>query len=237
MSKIIIDKKNKRHYWESGDLHIEEGSITEKEIKKNCSTVSTNLGKVLHKFEAQFPDKVQDLKRGPATIIPKDIGTIIATTGINSKSKIVDAGSGSGILAAYLSNITDSVTTYEINKKHFKISKSNLKKIGSKAKIKNQDISEGIKEINLDLITLDLPEPGPILKHAHTSLKSGAYLVCYLPSITQVHELIKDSKKHNFILEKVSETLEREWPVKDKVCRPNHQMLGHTAFLVFFRKY
>jgi tRNA (adenine57-N1/adenine58-N1)-methyltransferase len=237
MSKIIIDKKNRRHFWKSGDLHIEEGTIKEKEIKRKCSKVSTHLGKILTKFDSKFPDIIHEFKTGPAIIIPKDIGTIISNTGVNSKSKIVDAGTGSGILAAHLSNITDNVTTYEANKKHFKIAKANLKKISSKAKIKNEDISKGIKEKNLDLITLDLPNPDKILSHATKSLKSGAYLVCYLPNITQVQELLKSAKNHQFILEKITETLEREWTINDKICRPKHQMLGHTAFLVFFRKY
>tara|TARA_Y100000310_G_scaffold274415_1_gene290432 strand:- start:295 stop:1008 length:714 start_codon:yes stop_codon:yes gene_type:complete len=237
MSKIIIDKKNRRHFWKSGDLHIEEGTIKEKEIKRKCSKVSTHLGKILKKFDSKFPDIINEFKTGPAIIIPKDIGAIISNTGINSKSKIVDAGSGSGILAAYLSNITSNVTTYEINKKHFKISKANLKKIGSKAKIKNEDISKGISEKNLDLITLDLPDPEKILQHAVKSLKSGAYLVCYLPNITQVQELLKHTRNNHLILEKITETIEREWIIKDRICRPNHQMLGHTAFLAFFRKY
>ncbi|MBT6044641.1 tRNA (adenine-N1)-methyltransferase, partial [Candidatus Woesearchaeota archaeon] len=98
-------------------------------------------------------------------------------------------------------------------------------------------VSEGIDEPNLDLITLDLPDPENILKHAESSLNSGAYLVCYLPSITQVQSIIKASKKYNFILEKAIETIEREWVVQDRICRPKHQILGHTAFLVFFRKY
>jgi tRNA (adenine57-N1/adenine58-N1)-methyltransferase len=68
-------------------------------------------------------------------------------------------------------------------------------------------------------------------------LKSGAYLVCYLPNITQVQDLIQESKKHQFLLEKTIELIEREWTIQKRICRPKHQILGHTAFLVFFRKY
>ena len=237
MSKIIIDKQNRWHFWKSGDLHLEEGVIKEKELKRKCSKVSTHLGKILKKFDSKFPDDIKSLSRGPAIINPKDIGTIISNTGINSKSKIVDAGAGSGFLAGYLSNITDNVTTYEKNRNHYIMAKKNLKKINPNVKIKNKDISEGISEKNLDLITLDLPNPEEVLPHAVKSLKSGAYLVCYLPNITQVQELLKHTKKHQLILEKITETLEREWTIKDRICRPKHQMLGHTAFLIFFRRY
>jgi tRNA (adenine57-N1/adenine58-N1)-methyltransferase catalytic subunit len=236
MSKILI-KKGKRFFWKSSDLHTNEGMIKEKDIKSSKNKVKTNLNQEFIKFNASFPDEINNLQRGPAVVIAKDAGSIITHTGINPKSKVVDAGSGSGFLAAYLSNISPFVTTYEKNNQHFKIAKSNLKKLNSKAKIKNKDVSEGIDEKNLDLITLDLPEPQNILKHAEKSLKSGAYLVCYLPNITQVQELIKKSKNFNLYLEKVIETIERPWKIQKEICRPEHQILGHTAFLVFFRKY
>ncbi len=235
--KVLINSNGKRFLWKSGDLHTEDGIIKESDIKNKSNQIESNIGKKLIKFEAKFQDHLKELRSGPATVNAKDAGTIIAQTGINSKSKIVDAGSGSGFLAAYLSNVTDNITTYEKNNKHFKIAKTNLKQIAPKVIIKNGDVSEGIDETNLDLITLDLPDPEDILIHAEKSLNSGGYLVCYLPSITQVQSVINASKNHNLILEKVLETIEREWTIRDRICRPNHQMLGHTAFLVFFRKY
>jgi tRNA (adenine57-N1/adenine58-N1)-methyltransferase catalytic subunit len=237
MSKILINKTGKRFFWKSNDLHTNEGMIKEKDIKSSKNKVKTNMNQEFIKFNSSFQDEINNLQRGPAVVIAKDAGSIIANTGINPKSKIVDAGSGSGFLAAYLSNISQNVTTYEKNTKHFNIAKANLKKLNSNAKIKNKDVSEAIDEKNLDLITLDLPEPSKILKHAEKSLKSGAYLVCYLPNITQVQELIKKSKSFNFYLEKTIETIERPWKITKEICRPEHQILGHTAFLVFFRKY
>ena len=87
----------------------------------------------------------------------------------------------------------------------------------------------------MDLITLDLLEPWKAIKHAEKSLKSGAFLVAYLPTITQVIAFIKNLNS-NFYLWKVSEILEREWSVENLRVRPKNKMLGHTAFLVFTRK-
>lgn len=235
--KVITNSKGKRFLWKSGDLHTEDGIIKESDIRNRSPKIKSSIKKELVKFEAKFQDQLKELRPGPATVNAKDAGTIIAQTGINSKSKIVDAGSGSGFLAAYLANITNNVTTYEKNTEHYKLAKSNLKKLSPKVKIKNKDVSEGIDETDLDLITLDLSNPEEILSHATKSLNSGAYLACYLPNITQVQSLIQASKKHNLILEKVLETIEREWTIQDRICRPKHQILGHTAFLVFFRKY
>ena len=104
-----------------------------------------------------------------------------------------------------------------------------------KVEIKNKDIYNGIDEKNVDLITLDLLEPWRALSHVLSSLKSGGFLVCYLPTITQVMELVKNLD-NNFYLWKISEVLEREWTVDNLKVRPNNHMLGHTAFLAFARK-
>ena len=239
MSKILINKKRKRFFWKSNDLHTNEGLLKEKDIKSTASKIKTNMNKEFIKFNASFADEINNLKRGPAIVLAKDAGQIIAHTGINPKSKIVDAGAGSGFLAAYLSNISPYVITYEKNPNHFKLAKLNLKKLNLKEKIKNKDVSEGIDEKNLDLITLDLSTPWTALKTAEKSLKSGGYLVCYLPNTTQVQTLIQKARSFSFILEKVLETIERPWKIhpKQDICRPKHQILGHTAFLVFFRKY
>ncbi|MEM4266847.1 MAG: hypothetical protein QW404_02220 [Candidatus Nanoarchaeia archaeon] len=102
--------------------------------------------------------------------------------------------------------------------------------------LKKKDIYEGIDEKEADLILLDLPEPWRVLRHAEKTLKSGKFLVAYLPTTTQVEELIKESEGKEFLQEKVVELLEREWHVEGKKVRPKSKMIGHTGFLVFLRK-
>ncbi|MBI4447964.1 tRNA (adenine-N1)-methyltransferase, partial [Candidatus Woesearchaeota archaeon] len=88
----------------------------------------------------------------------------------------------------------------------------------------------------LDLITLDLPEPWRVLKHAEESLKNGCYLITYLPTIVQVQTLVEEAKKFSFFHEKTLETMEREWIVDGRKVRPKNLMVAHTAFITFLRK-
>ena len=85
------------------------------------------------------------------------------------------------------------------------------------------------------MIHLDLLEPWKVIPHTKDSLKSGGFIVCYLPTITQVMEFVKHLDI-SFYLWKVCEVLEREWTVDNLRVRPKNQMLGHTVFLVFVRK-
>ena len=185
-------------------------------------------------------DFLRKAKRGPAVILGKDFGAIAASTGVGAGWKVVDAGTGSGWLAMQLANVVGSdgkVFTYENRKEFAKIAKENFAKAGfENIKLKVKDIYKGISEKNLDLITIDLQESWKTVKHAEKSLAAGGYFVAYCPQITQVIQLVKEIQKTKLKLVKVSETIERPWMIHDKIARPEHQILGHTAFLVFARK-
>lgn len=235
----LLTHKNHRFIWKSGNLETQFGVIKESVIKKAKpgKKIKTHLKKEFYVLEANFQDQIRKLKRGPAVVLPKDIGLILTTTGISKDSTVLDAGTGSGFLTFYLANFVKKVYSYERHKDFFKIAKKNLETLGFKNVIlKNKDIYKGIPEKNLDLITLDVTEPWKALKYCYKSLKFGAFLFAYLPTITQVNKFIKESKKYSFNQEKITEIIERDWHVEDLKVRPVSKIISHTAFLVFLRK-
>ena len=234
INKVLIDQKGNRYYWTNGDLNTPLGVLKEKSIKSGL--IESHQGKKFYCFDATFVDHFEKIKRGgPAILVKKDVGIILSRTGIGKKSKVLDAGTGTGVLASNLANISDNVTSYEINKDFYEIAKHNIEFLGVKVKQKLKDITQGIDEKDLDLITLDLPEPWLIFDHAKKALKSGGFLVCYLPNITQVMRAV-DNIGIDFVVDCVSEIIEREWHVEGKKVRPKNQGLLHTAFLVFLRR-
>src|SRR3989344_6478358 len=94
ITKIIIDPDGILHYYKKGDFHTHFGVIREKDIKLGIA--KSNLDKEFIVMDANFIDNIHEIKRGPAIAHQKDIGNIIATTGVGLKSKVVDAGSGCG---------------------------------------------------------------------------------------------------------------------------------------------
>lgn len=230
--KVIIDRKGNWYYHKKGDFHSLYGIIKEKDLKNGI--IKSNIGKEFIVFDADFSDLFNKIKRGPAIILEKDVGYIIAKTGINPESKILDAGAGCGVLSARLARISKNVTAYENNKEFLEIAKNNFEFLDVKVKLKEKDIYEGIEEKDLDLITLDLLEPWKVIPHAKV-LKSGGYLVVYVPSITQVSKFVESLDK-DFILEEVIELVKRDWYVEGLKVRPKSRMIGHTGFLVFARK-
>ena len=228
--KVLINEDGKVYFCSNKEFHSKDGIV-----KVKNGAVKSKLGKKFYIFDAKFSDLVHKLKRGPAIILKRDVGSILAYTGVNSKSKVLDAGVGGGFLCSFLANVCDNVVGYERDERFFKLAKENFTFLGLKVKLYKKDVHKGISEKNLDLITLDLLEPWKVLKHAHKSLKSGGFLVCYVPQITQVMKVV-ENVKDKFVVEKIIENTEREWIVKGRVVRPEHMGLLHTGFLVFLRR-
>jgi len=233
--KKVAYFNGKYFFWSKGDLHTDEGKILENKIKKAKNYVESTNGRKFVVFDALINDQLRKIKRGPAIVLPKDAGLIITLTGIDKKSNILEAGTGTGYLTSHLSRFVKKVTTYEKRKEFYDIAKYNFEFLGIK-NIKQylKDIYEGITEKNLDLVVLDLAEPWQALSHIHNSLKQGRFLVCYLPNINQIQELLK-KVENKFLIVKVTELIERDWEYEN-FLRPKSQIIGHTAFLVFLRK-
>ena len=238
IKKILINLKSGKKYLVKDlhdNFHTQNGVIKAKEFRK--STLESNKGEKFLCLEPNFVDLWENLKRGPQVINQKDIGLILAKTGVNGKSKVVDAGGGSGSLCLSLANVCKEVTTYEVNPEHYDIISRNKQSLGMKnLTIKQGNVYDGIKEKNLDLITLDLPEPWKVVEHAQKALKMGGFLVVYLPNLNQVKMFIDSCRRTEIKVLETGELLGRKWVIEDRILRPEFQMLGHTGFLTFCRR-
>ncbi len=186
---------------------------------------------------------LENLKRGgPAVILPKDIGPIIAYTGVGKDSICIEAGTGSAFLTVSLANICKKVYTYEKDKKFFEFAKENIKRsFLENIEIEKRDIIEqgfdsNFEKNKADLIILDLPYAEKAVKYARNALKKGRYLVGYLTNLEQVKDFVKECEHEKFQDIFTIETIEREYLIKEKGTRPVHQGLMHTAYLVFAKK-
>lgn len=238
--KILYSKEGNEFFVKdsSKDYHNQFGYVKASELGKDSGKVITNTGKELSMFEADFIDKYKRIKRMPQIIPLKDIGPIITKTGLGKNSKIVDAGSGSGALSLMLANLVKEVTTYEIREDFFEFVKKNIEELELKnIKVKNKDIYQGIDEKNIDLVTLDLPEPWKAVEPAKNALKVGGFLISYSPTIPQVMDFVSEIKKHGeFLYLETIEILERDWEINERKVRPKSQQIGHSGFLTFVRK-
>ena len=240
MAKALYSKEKKFYVEDTTkDYHCQYGVIRKSDFKKKAGTkIKTNTNKELTILDSDFMDSYRRIKRGAQIVSFKDIGAIIAYTGINKKSLAVDAGAGSGALACFLAHICKEVTTYEKREDFYKIVKENKEKLKlNNLKIKNKDVFRGIEEIDVDLVTLDLPDPWNALGVVDKALKVGGYLISYSPTIPQITDFVNAvGKKGNYIHQRTIELIKREWEIEERKVRPVTTQNVHTGFLSFFRK-
>jgi len=239
IKRILIEERTGNKYYVKDldeDFHTSSGVIKKADLKKT-GIVESNKRKKFHLITPTFTDLWENLKRGPQVMIQKDIGLVLAKTGVNRDFKIVDAGGGSGSLCLSLANVAKEITAYEINPEHYDVIQKNIKLFGIKnLTLKQDNVYNGIKEKELDLITLDLPEPWQVIEHAEKALKTGGFLVVYLPNLNQVKLFIDSCRRSKIKVTETVELIERKWKIEDRIMRPEFQMLGHTGFLTFCRK-
>ncbi len=239
IKKVLIEFHSGKKYFvkDIDNFHTSSGIISKEELESGKEIIESNKGKKFVMLEPQFADLWENLVRGPQIMQQKDIGMIIAKTGISKESIIVDAGGGTGSLCLSLANICKEITVYEINPEHYDVVQKNVKLMGiSNLTLKQGSIYDGIEEKEIDVLTLDLPEPWQVTKHAEDSVKHGGHVVVYLPNLGQVKQFIDSTKGTKIKVQEVLELIERKWKIEDKIMRPEFQMLGHTGFLVFCRR-
>jgi tRNA (adenine57-N1/adenine58-N1)-methyltransferase len=241
---VLLFSEDESHLVEVSNrvFHTRSGIIELKELKKKRygDKVKTHLGKEFVLIKPNILDVLEKkLKRLPQIIVPNDIGMMIAYTGIQPGSLIVDAGTGSGFLAILLANCVrpGKVVTYENEKRFFKVAKENvnISGLGKFIELKKKDVTKGIYEKNVDVVTLDMKDAKKVVKHAYKALRLGGWLVVYSPYVDQVKELVGEMKRRKFSEIKVIENISREWQV-EKGVRPKTVGLTHTEFLTFARK-
>ncbi len=240
--RVLLNKAGEYYYIAdpSKDYHNTYGFIRAAELQSvpNGTKVTTSKGAEFTIFDATAEDKSHRITRGAAIIIPKDAGIILSNTYVTKDSVCVDAGGGSGALTCFLAQYTKKVFCYDIRQDHLDTVKKNVGLFElNNVELAIQNVYDDIPAKDVDLITLDVPEPHKALDHVAKSLKPGGFLVCYVPQTYQVHDLVKAViARPDMIMRRTIEIIQREWDVDEKKCRPANQGLMHTAFLTFIRK-
>jgi tRNA (adenine57-N1/adenine58-N1)-methyltransferase catalytic subunit len=183
-------------------------------------------------------DTVLKMPRGAQVIYPKDLGAILIEADIAPGMRVLEAGVGSGALSMALLRAGAEVVGYELREDFAERAASNVEAMGvgySRYRVEIRDVYEGIGEVGLDRILLDLPEPWRVLPHATKALRPGGILCAYLPSINQTSQLRSSMEQHGFGMASSLEVLHRTWHIEDRSVRPDHRMVGHTGFLTTAR--
>lgn len=230
---------------EGGVFHHHRGTVPHAAILQAGpgGKVRTHLGEELSVHRPTLEEYVLHMRRSATPTYPKDASALVALLDLAPGMRVLEAGTGSGGLTLFLARAVGPegrVDTHEKRPHHLKQAVENIRAFW---KIDNIRFHEGgLEEAPLepeayDAVALDLMEPWQVVAKATLALKPDRPLAAYLPNITQVLELLKGAEGLPLRLERVLEVAWREWEVRLPVAHPRFQQVGHTAFLVVFRKW
>lgn len=238
-----MDERGKKYLLkEDREFQSDLGIIKKEQMERATigDVIITHLGKEFKVIKPTVNDFIDLMDRRCSILIQKDIGVVLAHTGLGAGDRVIDAGTGAGAIALNFGNVVGEkgkVYSYEIREDFSEVAKKNIDDFGIKnIEIKNQDIKEGIDEEEIDLVFLDFPKPFEIFEDVYKNLRLGGWLAVYAPYIQQAEVSYKIAKKVGFTDLKISETLEREMEVRPQGTRPKTRMVGHSGYLIFARK-
>lgn len=201
------------------------------------------------KFAVMRPrlaDYVLSMPRGAQIMYPKDIAQVIQLGDIRSGMTVLESGAGSGAMSL---NLLDAVgerghlTTIERRSEFARVAEANATVYyGSRPAwwdLRTGEfdaVAASLPEHHFDRIMLDMLDPWNRLDQAYRVIKPGGVLVCYVTTTTQISRLAEALRESTVWTEPdIQETLERSWKSQGLAVRPDHQMIGHTGFLVVSR--
>ncbi|SOD73879.1 tRNA (adenine57-N1/adenine58-N1)-methyltransferase [Jatrophihabitans sp. GAS493] len=192
-------------------------------------------------------DFVLSMPRGAAVIYPKDAAQIVALGDIHPGATVIEAGAGSGALTCSLIRAVGErgrVISYEVRDDHADVARSNVEMFFGEHPENWELIVDDLAnhpsdppEVIADRVILDMLSPWQVLPTVSASLRPGGVLIGYVATTTQLSRLVEAIREFGGYTEPTAwESMVRGWHVVGLAVRPEHRMIGHTAFLVTARR-
>jgi tRNA (adenine57-N1/adenine58-N1)-methyltransferase len=188
-------------------------------------------------------DYVMSMPRGAQVIYPKDAAQIVHEGDIFPGARVLEAGAGSGAMTCSLLRAVGPagrVISYEVRDDHAEHAARNVATFfGDRPDNWELVVSDvaGFTGPPVDRVVLDMLAPWEVLDAVAAALVPGGVLVVYVATVTQLSRAVEALREQQCWTEPRSwETLQRGWDVVGLAVRPQHNMRGHTAFLISARR-
>ena len=233
LTKVAQDKKFHTHLG-----IIDVSSIIGMEYG---SAIRTTEGKLIFLMEPTIHDFIMKSERKTQIVYPKDLGYIVARTGLKNGSKVLEVGTGSGALATFMASIVKPeghIYSFDVNYEFMEMAKRNLEKAGMAKYVTmhQHDPHQGVDIRNVDVATVDLGDPWTVVDQVYDALKGGGAFVAICPTMNQIERTAAQLKKSGYADIDCVELMIRNIEAREGMTRPSMRMIGHTTYLVFARK-
>jgi tRNA (adenine57-N1/adenine58-N1)-methyltransferase catalytic subunit len=230
-------------------FHTHRGAVAHDDLigQQEGSVVTATSGTPYLALRPLLVDYVLAMPRGAAVVYPKDAAQIVAMGDIHPGARVLEAGAGSGALTCSLLRAVGEsgrVISCERRPDFAEVARANVERffggpppawtlhVGDVAEYAKRELDRDV-----DRVVLDMLAPWEVLDAISAALRPGGVLVGYVATTTQLSRLVEALREHATFTEPAAwETLVRPWHVVGLAVRPEHRMVGHTAFLVSARR-
>ncbi len=244
---VLFFLDNKRTYLVKASpqesLHTHKGVIKFEDVigQTYGNTVSSHSDTKFIMLKPSIYDYIKKMRHATQVIYPKDIALIVTYTNIGPGSRVIEAGTGSGVLTtalAYYVKPSGKVYSYEYRSNFLDIARKNIMRTGLQQYVElyNHDVNEGFTEGDVDAVILDLATPWLIVPFAAAALKVGGRFLSFSPTIEQTIKTTNALLTQRFIDIETVESILRRIKVKEGQTRPETLMIGHTGYITHARK-
>lgn len=207
------------------------------------SVVTSTGGTAYLALRPLLADYVLGMPRGAQVIYPKDAAQIVMMGDVFPGARVLEAGAGSGALTCSLLRAVGpggEVHSFELRPDFAEIARRNVEAFYGGPhpawRLTVGDVTT-CTETGFDRIILDLLAPWEALDLVERALVPGGVFVGYVATTPQLSELVEALRERGGFTEpRAWESLVRDWHVDGLAVRPDHRMIGHTAFLVTARR-
>jgi tRNA (adenine57-N1/adenine58-N1)-methyltransferase catalytic subunit len=246
----LTDPKG-RHYTMvlslGGEFHTHRGAIAHDTVigLPEGSVVKSANGDQFLVLRPLLVDYVMSMPRGAQLIYPKDAAQIVVEGDIFPGARVLEAGAGSGALTCSLLRAVGpdgQVTSYEVRADHAEHARRNVETFAGGAPANWRLVVSDVADADLaagcfDRAVLDMLAPWDVLDTVARVVAAGGVLIVYLATVTQLSKTVEALREQQCWTEpRAWETLQRGWNVVGLAVRPQHNMRGHTGFVVFARR-
>jgi tRNA (adenine57-N1/adenine58-N1)-methyltransferase len=230
-------------------FHTHRGAVAHDDLigRPEGIVVTATSGTPYLALRPLLADYVLAMPRGAAVVYPKDAAQIVSMGDVFPGAHVLEAGAGSGALTCSLLRAVGSagrVTSYERRPDFAEVARANVTRFFGTApagwSLRVGDVAEHVTpdgEPDVDRVVLDMLSPWEVLDPVSKALRPGGVLIGYVATTTQLSRLVEAAREHGTFTEPAAwETLLRPWHVVGLAVRPEHRMVGHTAFLVSARR-
>ncbi|MDS0277282.1 50S ribosomal protein L11 methyltransferase [Halomicroarcula sp. S1AR25-4] len=201
--------------------------------------VETHLGTGFTVRRLRGPDLFNHLERTGAPMMPRDVGLVVGKTGVAAGDRVLDAGTGTGILSAYMGRLGADVVTYEIDPEFAEVARENMAVAGVEdaVEVRTGDVTDDLDDLSgFDVVTLDTEDAPTVVERTPTLLDRGGSLAVYSPFVENTREVVVAATEVGLDNVETLDTIQREMDFDDRGSRPSTGGVGHTGYLTFARR-